>query len=70
MEILSNLDSLIMLILSVVGGLVLIVRGLSELAKLTKTEKDDAILAKISGFLQGIADFLDTFTPASKPKDE
>lgn len=67
--LLANLDTYLLTALTVVGGLTVTVRGLSELAKLTKTEKDDAILAKVSALLGWVADMLDKVTPASKPKD-
>lgn len=68
-NILANLDTYALYLVAVVGSLTLIVRGLSEIAKLTKSEKDDAILAKVSALLNWVANMLDKVTPSSKPKD-
>ena len=69
-SLLSNLDNILLMASAAIGGLVLVVRGLHELAALTKTEKDDAILAKISAGLEKVAGLLSKVTPSpDKPKE-
>lgn len=64
--LLGNLDQIAGIALAAVGGLVLIVRGLREIATLTKTDKDDLALDKVSAALNKVADLLDKITVSPK----
>lgn len=69
MDILAQLDTYALYAVAVVGSLTLIVRGFSELAKLTKTDRDDDILNYVSKALETAGNLLDKIAVDPKKKD-
>lgn len=67
-QFLLNIDTYLVYAAAVLGFCTVAAKGLEPLVKLTKTERDDAILAKVNGYLDVITKFLASVGSLSKSK--
>lgn len=64
---LLNLDQYLLYAVAVIGACTVAAKGLEPLVKLTKTDKDDAVLAKVNTLLEKLSSVLSGIGSLKKP---
>ncbi len=64
--LLENINEYILLGLTILGAISALAHGLEPLVKLTKTEKDDKVLAKINEVLSSVQSLLSKLAAPKK----
>jgi hypothetical protein len=64
--LLENVNEYILLGLTILGAISALAHGLEPLVKLTKTEKDDKVLAKINEVLSSVQNILSKLAAPKK----
>jgi hypothetical protein len=69
-QFLQNLDIYLMYIAAFLGACTVAAKGLEPLVKLTATDKDDVLLAKVNLLLQKLSTLFSSVGSLTKPKPE